>query len=743
MSSLGIRSNNLFLGRLELQRLQSFIQDEGYQKFIRENAINFGLIDNAVDGNFLNGRVIEGTGDNTIRYNEILGIDTDGKFFYKEAIGQDISVGSTGADTAWYWVKLIRAESQIETGTISISSTGVLTGGTNFLTTLRGKVTDFPTKITFPNSSLNTSEYEVLSVTNDTTAQLNVVSMSAESDQNWRIIPTNTPGSVLTTDEKKLFNFDSATISLVAETVAETPPTSNAGEYWLARIRNSGTDVEIQDKRSNYIFKTVDGYFTSNLSRLANPLIGVEAIKFQALTEPRSRNIVELAWGMRSTNWSYDATANRVTIIAGEGGKFKDTTYFTNGDFDGWRLYFKSGKYAIIYSSSISGSQINLTLNSLDPLELTDTAQQLLVVPDCSEIELFFTSSSTTPLSVSKFTFDINTDIARCELPVISTTSNYVVTYRNKHLKDYSAILTIPNDSVGYYTEASFNSDGSLKTLLDRVRTTVTGGTGTITLTQATNAYSQRISSIDLGDKNGVTTVVLDDDTVNNQLVVGTNTREQIYTGTVTLTENKRINIRTTGAINGNEFFLNFNCDVTLDGNEFQVVQEWDGSSPLGLSGSTNLILFDFNNLFNLEQAKNNKLLLRCIFDGTYWNVNIITTDEEVQYVDSSSSSSFVKIKNKILEIGDWNMDTTSLVNINHGISNFLNIVSSKVSIINDLSTVIVSLEGYNGIGFEKGTYSINSTSFVLDRTTGGIFDNTSYDSTSFNRGYIYITYIE
>lgn len=735
-------SNNIFLGKVELDKNQDSIQDDGYQKFIRDNSIEFGLINNSIDGNFENAKVIEGVGDNTILHNAILGIDTDGKFFTKVAETTDIAVGSSGADTAWYWVKAVRSESNLESGTISISATGVLTGtGTSFLTTLRGKTSDFPTKITFPSSASNTAEYEVLSVTNDTTAQLNVVSMTSESDETWQITPTNTPSSVLTTDEKKLFNYDSVTITLEAEsglTLVDGLPTAVAGEYWLARVQNSGTDVVIQDKRSNYIWKTIDGYFTSDLDKSANPLIGVEAAKFTATTDPRDKNIVELAFGMRSSNWTSDANANRVTIVAGEGGKFKSTSDFTNGDFDGWRLYFKSGKYAIIKQSTLSATQINLVLDSLDVAELTDTAQQLLVVPDCSEVEIFLTPDATTPLAELKRTFPINTPLCRMEVPVTASTADYVVTYRNKHIKDYGALLTIPDDAaIGYYTEASFNADGSLKALIDRVPATY--ASGTITLTQATNAYSQRLSNVETGDLFGLRTLTLDASTENNQLIVGTNFKEQIFTtpSQTTLTSNKYINLKTTGAVGGNEFLLQFEADIVLDSNEFRVVQEWDGSSALGSSGSTNLILFTFDDFYLAQSAADN-LFLRCIFDGTDWKVDILTNNTLSEYVDDSLVTTLVKLRTKTFEIGDWDMDTDPSISMNHGLT-FTNIRSVSVLIIDDSSTTItgeVLLTGSAAL-----STAIGSTAISVTRLASSSYDNPSYATTPFNRGWITITY--
>jgi hypothetical protein len=734
-------SNNAFIGRYELEQMQSFVQDEGYQKYIKDNAISFGLIDNSINGNFINARITEGVGDNTIVHASILGINNDGKFIAKDA-SEDITVTGTN----WQWIKLTRSESNLEQGTITISANGVITGlNANFLTTLRGKVTDFPTKLTFPSSILNTSEYEVLSVTDDDTAQLNVVSMSAESDQDWQIIPTNTPSSILTTDEKKLFNYDSATITLVAESAltdeddvaldgsGDTLPKAVAGEYWLARIQNSGTDVIIQDKRSNYIYKTVDGYFTSYLDKTPNVLIGVEAIKYQATTEPRSKNIVEVAFAMRSSAWTSNVNANRVSFTGGIGGTFKATSDFTTGDFDGWRLYFESGKYAIVKQSTLNGSQIDMILDSLDPAELIDTAQQLLVTPDCSEIELFFVPDTTTPLNEIKVTYPINTDLVRVELPVTASTANYTVKYRHKHLKDYGAILTLATDLVGYYAENQFEANGSL--IVSPTRTSYTSGV--ITLTENSLSYNNRLDNVETGDRFGVTTTTLDAATENNQLIVGANTKEQIYTGAITLTDNKYINLKNTGAVAGNQFFLQFEADVTKSGFEFAVVYNWDGtSSPAN-------ILLDFDD-FYLAQSATDNLLIRCTFNGTIWKSDVLTSEESVEYVDASDVSTFRKYKTKTIEIGDWDMNATSFIIKSPSVADWKTIRSVSVIVRNDTDTERYPIPFGRGAGVgaeNDGYFNIGSTGIAVFRITGTTFDSTDFDSTSYNRGWVTITY--
>lgn len=91
-----------------------------------------------------------------------------------------------------------------------------------------------------------------------------------------------------------------------------------------------------------------------------------------------------------------------------------------------------------------------------------------------------------------------------------------------------------------------------------------------------------------------------------------------------------------------------------------------------------------------------------------------------------------------ILEIGDWNMDATASVNIAHGLV-LSKIHGVKVTIrddadsqYSDLLSVGSSIDGY---------WYVGSTNVVLVRTNAGSYDNASYDATSYNRGWIEITY--
>ena len=100
-----------------------------------------------------------------------------------------------------------------------------------------------------------------------------------------------------------------------------------------------------------------------------------------------------------------------------------------------------------------------------------------------------------------------------------------------------------------------------------------------------------------------------------------------------------------------------------------------------------------------------------------------------------SGSETGSYLKTKIIEIGDWNMDVTQSVSVAHGVS-LANIRAISVMIRDDANTL------YYGEGAGLDYARANSALIDLWRTGSGGFDNTSFDSTSFNRGWIIIDYV-
>jgi hypothetical protein len=97
--------------------------------------------------------------------------------------------------------------------------------------------------------------------------------------------------------------------------------------------------------------------------------------------------------------------------------------------------------------------------------------------------------------------------------------------------------------------------------------------------------------------------------------------------------------------------------------------------------------------------------------------------------------------KTKVIAIGDWNMDSTVFVSIAHGLTQ-ANIRSIAISIRNnsgDLRAFAIN-EIDDLLGGDSGVL-VNSSNINIVRKTGGVYDSSLYNSTSFNRGWIVITF--
>lgn len=97
-------------------------------------------------------------------------------------------------------------------------------------------------------------------------------------------------------------------------------------------------------------------------------------------------------------------------------------------------------------------------------------------------------------------------------------------------------------------------------------------------------------------------------------------------------------------------------------------------------------------------------------------------------------------IQTTILDIGSWDMNTISSVNIAHGLI-FSKIRTVEAYIYNDALTSYEQLVGANETE-SGGTASVDSTNILLRRLVSGRFDNSLYNETGINRGYIIIKWL-
>lgn len=100
----------------------------------------------------------------------------------------------------------------------------------------------------------------------------------------------------------------------------------------------------------------------------------------------------------------------------------------------------------------------------------------------------------------------------------------------------------------------------------------------------------------------------------------------------------------------------------------------------------------------------------------------------------------------KELEIGDWNMDATVSVQINHGLSatewKTVRNIGGIIRRDDDAGYFPLGLTGINTTNPpDAGIQVVNSTQIFITRFGGGGYDNTDFDSTGFNRGWVTFWY--
>lgn len=109
-------------------------------------------------------------------------------------------------------------------------------------------------------------------------------------------------------------------------------------------------------------------------------------------------------------------------------------------------------------------------------------------------------------------------------------------------------------------------------------------------------------------------------------------------------------------------------------------------------------------------------------------------------YDDSNNP---LKLKMKVIPIGNWDMNANQTKNVAHGISDITKIRDVSAIVRNDASDKWYKLDTtLMSLGFGSAANEFDATNVVLWREAGGYFDGTSFDTASaFNRGYVTITY--
>jgi len=228
--------NGLFLGKEELNRQQTFLNNS-LASLIRTSGIR-GLYP-------LSERYNVTFDDNTLTFSGeegILGIDSSQQVIYYDR-ERSISLSSYVSTEVYLGIKANLINS--EQGTVSLSSTGVLTGvGTRFLDVLRGSYTKKGSKIYFPSVD---KSYLVESITNNTTAKLIGPIDSELTNVEWAVMGTFSPFVTSVVESTLPYTYYSYELELSTTLPNET------SVFVIGRISWTGTTPSfefIQNKNS-------------------------------------------------------------------------------------------------------------------------------------------------------------------------------------------------------------------------------------------------------------------------------------------------------------------------------------------------------------------------------------------------------------------------------------------------------------------------------------------------------------
>lgn len=116
------------------------------------------------------------------------------------------------------------------------------------------------------------------------------------------------------------------------------------------------------------------------------------------------------------------------------------------------------------------------------------------------------------------------------------------------------------------------------------------------------------------------------------------------------------------------------------------------------------------------------------------------------RFIPTIASGSDVarEIKQHILAIGDWDMDTNQTLALAHGIDLSL-LLGVQGHVVNDAGTAKYGInqgKAVSSIYVSPFISSIDATNINLEILTGSFFDSVDFNATSYNRGYIIFTLV-
>ena len=205
--------------------------------------------------------------------------------------------------------------------------------------------------------------------------------------------------------------------------------------------------------------------------------------------------------------------------------------------------------------------------------------------------------------------------------------------------------------------------------------------------------------------------------TTANQLSIGTT---KPVANTNKSRNGNNINTRQSNVIGANNY-MGGGSSGTINGNNNTV---GGNSTGINVQGDGNTVSSGLQNVYVLGNDTTVTESNTSVINGVVFNNGSLTSTNQGSYTE--------------LELGDWDMDANSFLNLAHGLSatEYMSIRSLSVTIRDDGNSTIFDFASY-----QENTILVNSTNIIMSRFTTGVFDDLAFNATSYNRGWVTFNY--
>lgn len=389
-----------------------------------------------------------------------------------------------------------------------------------------------------------------------------------------------------------------------------------------------------------------------------------------------------------------------------------------------WRNFY--------YSSQILSPDGSETTPNITNLDDTDTG---IFYPTDNAIA--FSTGATESFRVDNnqdIQMNSNTDLLMGENSIVYLGNSSLIDFGTNTIYDQNLTGSWDFDSGTLYVDSSNNRVGfgatnlaAFSTLGERL--IVGSGSGNNSLTIFSDSTNKGFvffadgTSTESERSQGI----IKYDHSDNSLVFGTSGSDKVR-----IASNGSVGIGTTNPTN----LLTINGNTDSNGSQIRLINDAGSATVIGIGGSSaSSSITDTGGFFIYSPVTGTALRISSA------NGTVAFPDG----IDPGYSGSSLKMK--VLDIGDWNMDTTQTVDVSHGIGDEQLIRMVEVIIRDDggsftypLNSKGVILGSYD-TDVQGGVGRMTSTDIRLVRITSGFFDDTDFNSTSYNRGWVTIWY--